>query len=114
LDVLEVGPGMGHFVVWAAGLGANVHVAAVEINPAAVANVNRNAALHGVADRVQCALGDVYRSPVTEARQFDVIFWDPPFSRGDLSLSAKTNLERAVWDPGYSGLTQYITGPASS
>lgn len=108
LDVLEIGPGMGHFVVCAASSGPNVRVTAVEINPAAVANVQRNAVLHGVADRVQCAVGDVYVAPVTDGKQFDVIFWDPPFSKGDPSLTTQAGLERAVWDPGYAGLTQYI------
>lgn len=109
LDVLEIGPGMGHFVVCAASLGPNVQVTAVEVNPAAVANVQRNALLNGVSDRVRCAVGDVYMASVTEGKQFDVIFWDPPFSKGDPSLSTQANLERAVWDPGYAGLTQYIT-----
>lgn len=108
LDILEIGPGMGHFVVCAAASGPNVYVTAVDINPAAVENVRRNAALHGLANRVQCGVGDVYKSPVVKGKQFDVIYWDPPFSRGDLSLRSQSNLERAVWDPGYSGLTQYI------
>ena len=108
IDVLEIGPGMGHFVISATSLGPNVHVTAVDINPAAVTNVVQNAALHGVSDRVSCAVGDVYNAPVTEGKKFDVIFWDPPFSKGDLSLSSSTNLERAVWDPGYAGLTQYV------
>ena len=109
LDVLEIGPGMGHFVVGAATLGPNVHVTAVDVNPAAVENVLRNAALHCISDRVSCAVGDVYNSTVAEGKKFDIIFWDPPFSKGDLSLRSRTNLERAVWDPGYAGLTQYIS-----
>jgi len=108
LDVLEIGPGMGHFVISAASLGPNVRVTAVDINPAAVANVQRNADRHGVTNRVSCAVGDVYKSLVTDGKKFDIIFWDPPFSRGDLSLTTQANLERAVWDPGYAGLTQYI------
>jgi len=108
LDVLEIGPGMGHFVISAASLGPDVYVSAVDINPAAVTNVQRNAALHGITNRVSCAVGDVYESPVTNGKQFDIIFWDPPFSKGDLSLTTQGNLERAVWDPGYAGLTQYV------
>lgn len=108
LEILEIGPGMGHFVVCAASLSPRVHVTAVDINPAAVENVTRNAARHGVQDRVSCSVGDVYRAPVTVGKTFDIIFWDPPFSRGDLSLREHTQLERAVWDPGYEGLTQYI------
>lgn len=109
LDILEIGPGMGHFAVCAASLGANVNVTAVDINPAAVENVNRNAERHGVQDRVTCSVGDVYEAPLTAGKTFDVIFWDPPFSRGALSLREHTQLERAVWDPGYEGLNQYIS-----
>jgi methylase of polypeptide subunit release factors len=108
LEILEIGPGMGHFVVCAASLGPRIHVTAVAINPAAVENVHRNAARHGVQDRVSCAVGDVYSAPVTAGKTFDIIFWDPPFSRGESALREHTQLERAVWDPGYEGLTQYI------
>jgi methylase of polypeptide subunit release factors len=108
LDILEIGPGMGHFAVCAASLGPNIKVTAVDINPAAVENVNRNATRHGVQDRVTCSVGDVYKAPVTAGKTFDIIFWDPPFSRGALSLREHTQLERAVWDPGYEGLIQYL------
>jgi tRNA1(Val) A37 N6-methylase TrmN6 len=74
-----------------------------------VENVNINAARHGLADRVTCSVGDVYSAPVTAGKTFDVIFWNPPFSRGDNALRAQTQLERSVWDPGYDGLTQYIS-----
>jgi methylase of polypeptide subunit release factors len=108
LDILEIGPGLGHFVVCAASLGPHITVTAVDINPAAVENVTINATLHGVADRVRCAVGDVYTAAVTDGKTFDMIFWDPPFSKGDPSLAASTALERAVWDPDYAGLQQYI------
>ena len=108
LDLLEIGPGMGHFVVCAASLGPNIHVTAVDINPSAVENVKMNAARHGVLERVSCTVGDVYKASVTAGKTFDIIFWDPPFSRGADSLREHTQLERAVWDPGYEGLTQYI------
>ena len=68
-----------------------------------------NATRHGVQDRVYCSVGDVYQAPVTVGKTFDIIFWDPPFSRGDVSLRGQTQLERAVWDPGYDGLNQYIS-----
>jgi methylase of polypeptide subunit release factors len=109
LDILEIGPGMGHFAVCAVSLGSNVNVTAVDINPAAVENVNRNAARHSVQDRIICSVGDVYEASVTAGKTFDIIFWDPPFSRGALSLREHTQLERAVWDPGYEGLSQYIS-----
>lgn len=51
----------------------------------------------------------MYRAPLTAGKTFDIIFWDPPFSRGDISLREHTQLDRAVWDPGYEGLTQYIS-----
>lgn len=109
LNILEIGPGMGHFVVCAASMGPNVRVTAVDINPSAVENVDINAARHGVQDRVTCAQGNVYEAPVTEGKTFDVIYWDPPFSRGRDALSEQTQLERAVWDPAYAGLSQYIS-----
>ena len=109
LELLEIGPGLGHFAICAASLGPHVTVTAVDVNPAAVENVTRNAALHGVADRVNCALGDVFSATVTAGKTFDIIFWDPPFSKGDPALAAYATLERAVWDPDYAGLQQYIS-----
>ena len=109
LEILEIGPGVGHFVVAAASLGPNIQVTAVDISPAAVENVQQNAVRHSVADRVHCTVGDVYTSSLTEGKTFDIIFWDPPFSKGDPSLVVNAALERAVWDPAYEGLTQYIS-----
>lgn len=107
-EILEIGPGVGHFMICAASLAPQVQVTGVDINPAAVANVVANAALHGVAQRVQCAVGDVYNAPVTRGKTFDLIYWDPPLSKGDPALATQTSLERAVWDPDSHGLTQYI------
>jgi methylase of polypeptide subunit release factors len=109
IDVLEIGPGMGHWAVSAAAMDARVHVTAVEINPAALDNVIANAKLHAVEDRLNAGLGDVYKSDVVGDKQFDIIYWDPPFSRGSDALASNSSLERAVWDPAYAGLTQYIT-----
>lgn len=108
IDVLEIGPGMGHWAVCAAAMDTRVHVTAVEINPAAVENVRANAKLHAVEDRLTVGLGDVYKSDVVGNKKFDVIYWDPPFSRGSDALADNESLERAVWDPAYAGLTQYI------
>jgi len=108
-EVLEIGPGIGHFVTSAALSGPNVHVTAVDINPASVENVNRNASLHGVSDRVSCAVGDVFDSPVTVGKKFDVIFWDPPKTyNDDPTLCERTNLDRALYDPEHAGMKQFV------
>jgi len=108
-DVLEIGPGIGRFVICAALSGPNVLVTAVDINPASVENVNRNAVLHGVSDRVSCAVGDVFNATVTVGKKFDVIFWDPPkICNEDPTLGARTNLERSVYDPEHEGMKQFV------
>jgi len=108
LEVLEVGPGMGQFTVLAAEMSERVNVTAVDVNPAAVTCTKANAEHRGVADRVTAGLGDVYKADVVGEKKFDLIWWDPPFSKGDSDLANKSSLERALWDPEYAGVTQFV------
>ena len=77
-DVLDMGAGAGAASVFAAGRGARV--VAVDINPAAVRCVRLNALAHGVEDRVETRLGDLF-APVAGER-FDLVLFNPPYFDG--------------------------------
>lgn len=103
-ELLEIGPGTGAISVTAALNGAK-RVVAVDINPDAVKNAQLNAKNHGVEDRVEVRLGNLYEA-LKPNEKFDVIFWNTPFG-----LTEEENipvLERAVYDPGYKATERFI------
>jgi ribosomal protein L11 methyltransferase len=61
--VLDIGTGSGILAIAAAKLGA-ASVLALDIDPDAVGSARANAARNGVADQVECMLGDIERDPL--------------------------------------------------
>jgi release factor glutamine methyltransferase len=97
--VLDMGTGCGVNALLAARQGAQV--LAVDVNPASVAAAERNARAAGVADWIECRVGDVFEG--IEER-FDLIVFDPPFrwfAPGDM-------LDRAFSDDGYATLRTFF------
>jgi release factor glutamine methyltransferase len=76
--VADVGTGSGILAVCAAKYIPNAHVIAVDISPAALAIARRNAAKHGVAERIEFVESDLFAAVATEAR-FDYIVSNPPY-----------------------------------
>ncbi len=94
-----MGTGCGVNAILAARQGAKV--VAVDVNPAAVTAAERNARAAGVADRIECRVGDVFQG-IEEC--FDLIVFDPPFrwfAPGDM-------LDRAFSDDGYASLRTFF------
>jgi release factor glutamine methyltransferase len=84
-DVLDVGTGSGCLAVAVARRHAGARVTAVDLNPEALAVAARNAARHGVAERVRFVAGDVY-GPLAAGERFDFILSNPPYiRRGDIA-----------------------------
>lgn len=102
----EIGPGTGAISVTVALAGAS-RVVAIDINPAAVANTRKNARLHSVEHIVTVYEGDVY-SPLGPNDQFDTIFWNVPF--GFVEDRKLSDLEKAVFDIGYTSIEKFIRG----
>lgn len=81
--VLDVGTGSGAIAVALARQHKGARVTAVDASPEALAVAGRNAARHGVADRVRFLEGDLFAPVVGE--QFDFILSNPPYvAREDL------------------------------
>ncbi|MEU4807384.1 methyltransferase [Actinosynnema sp. NPDC023587] len=96
---LEMGCGAGVASVLAAQRGCSP-VVAVDINPAAAENAARNAARHGVADRVRALTSDLFEA-LDDNDLFDVVFWNSPFIEAPEDRAYAKQIERAVMDPGY-------------
>lgn len=87
-EVLDVGCGSGVLAVLAAKRGAVV--VAVDASEEAVLCTQVNAALHGVSQRVEAIVGDLYE-PVA-GRRFDLIISNPPY----LPLEPRDELDK-LW-----------------
>ena len=78
--VLDVFSYIGGWGVQAAAFGAQ-HVTCVDSSEAALEGVRNNAALNGVADKVECLAGaafEVMKQLIDAQRRFDVVIIDPP------------------------------------
>jgi release factor glutamine methyltransferase len=81
-QVLDLCTGTGCIAVTIAQQQPAAQLTAVDRNPLAVQVAGRNAARHGVADRVTVVDGDLY-SPLPADSQFDLIVSNPPYIRDD-------------------------------
>jgi release factor glutamine methyltransferase len=75
--LLEVGTGSGAVAVAIALERPRAHLVATDISQAALEIARENADVHGVADRIRWALGDLF-GPVAGER-FDAIVSNPPY-----------------------------------
>src|SRR6266542_343189 len=76
--VLDVGTGSGNLAVAIARHHKGARVTAVDISPDALAVAQRNAAKHGVADRVRFLRGDLFEA-VPGGERFDFVISNPPY-----------------------------------
>ncbi len=80
--VLDLGTGSGNLAVSIAKYQPTAQVTAVDISIEALAVASRNAAKHGVAERVAFLHGDLF-APLPADAQFDFIVSNPPYIRHD-------------------------------
>jgi release factor glutamine methyltransferase len=97
--VLDLGTGSGVNAILAASRGATV--VAVDINPHALEAARHNAAVNGVADRIEIRQSDVFSD--VEGR-FDLIVFDPPFRW----FAPRDLFEAATADENYRALTTFF------
>lgn len=103
-EILEIGPGTGAISITEALRGAG-KVLAIDINPDAVANTDENIKKYELQEKVEVRQGDLY-SALKEREKFDTIFWNTPF--GLIDEGEITDLEKAVYDPGYKATERFI------
>jgi release factor glutamine methyltransferase len=76
--VLDIGTGSGNLAIAVARNHKGARVTAVDLSPGALAVAGRNAAKHGVADRVRFLGGDLFAA-VPAGERFDFILSNPPY-----------------------------------
>ena len=97
--VLDMGTGSGSLGILAAGKASRV--LAVDLNPYAVGTARANAALNGVADRVEVRRSDIF-SAVDGT--FDMIIFNPPFQW----FPARDVADTAGQDENYAALRRFF------
>lgn len=76
--VLDLGTGSGNLAVTIAHRHPGACVTAVDISPEALQVAARNAARHGVADRIVFLEGDLF-APLPAGKRFDFVVGNPPY-----------------------------------
>jgi release factor glutamine methyltransferase len=83
--VLDVGTGSGCIAVAVAKKHKSAQVTAVDVSPEALAVAGRNAAKHGVSERVRFLEGDLF-GPLGADERFDFVLSNPPYiPHGDIA-----------------------------
>jgi release factor glutamine methyltransferase len=77
-SVLDIGTGSGAIPVAVAKRHSGAKVTATDVSPDALAVARRNAAKHGLGERVRFLAGDLFEPIPTEER-FDFILSNPPY-----------------------------------
>jgi release factor glutamine methyltransferase len=83
--ILDVGTGSGCIAVAVARQHKGARVTATDISPDALAVASRNAAKHGIGERIRFVQGDLF-APLAAGERFDFILSNPPYiRRGDMA-----------------------------
>jgi release factor glutamine methyltransferase len=76
--ILDIGTGSGAIPVAVAKRHKTAKVTATDISPEALAVARRNAAKHGVTERIRFLSGDLF-APIAAEERFDFILSNPPY-----------------------------------
>jgi release factor glutamine methyltransferase len=108
--VLDIGTGSGCIAVSIAHQRKDARVTAVDISPDALEVAKRNAARHGIADRIAFLQGDLFAS-LREEMTFDLVVSNPPYISeaefAGLAPDVRDHEPRVALDGGPDGLTFY-------
>lgn len=77
-QILDIGTGSGCIAVSLAKLLPSAHVTALDISPAAIAVARRNAAKHGVLNRIDLIVSDLC-SALSDKWRYSVVCSNPPY-----------------------------------
>ncbi len=82
-NILDIGAGCGNIPVTLTKNLATVYVTSIDINSDALKTAQKNAEVHGVADRIQFLHQDVFEDNMNSFPQFDLIVANPPYIAED-------------------------------
>lgn len=108
--VLDIGTGSGCIAVSIAHQKKDAHVTATDVSPDALAVAKKNAAKHGVADRMTFLQGDLF-GPLPPGSTFDLVVSNPPYIAqsefASLAPDVRDHEPRMALDGGPDGLAFY-------
>ncbi len=104
-NFLEIGCGAGYGAILAVKRGAK-HAVATDINPAATENTKLNCALHKLESRIDVIESDLFSNIKGE---YSTIYWNHPFITAPKGYVFENIIERAIFDPGYELLSDFIS-----
>lgn len=92
--ICDMGTGSGCIGITLAHQRKDAQIIAVDISEAALEVAKRNAARHGVSDRVKFVVSDCFEALEPPQQQFDMVVSNPPY----VAESAMVGLQREVRD----------------
>jgi release factor glutamine methyltransferase len=108
--VLDLGTGSGCIAVTIAHEKKDARVTATDVSPDALEVARRNAACHGVAERVTFLQGDLF-APLSSGAAFDLVVSNPPYIAhhefAELQREVRDHEPRGALDGGADGLAFY-------
>lgn len=108
--VLDIGTGSGCIAISLAHQKKDAHVTATDVSPDALAVAKRNAAKHGVAERMTFRQGDLFGA-LPAGATFDMVVSNPPYiAQGEfasLAPDVRDHEPRIALDGGPDGLAFY-------
>jgi release factor glutamine methyltransferase len=108
--VLDIGTGSGNLAVAVAKRHKGARVTATDVSPGALAVAARNAAKHGVGERVSFLRGDLF-APLTRGERFDFILSNPPYiphaDIASLAVGVRDYEPHLALDGGPSGFAMF-------
>jgi release factor glutamine methyltransferase len=108
--VLDLGTGSGCIAISLAQQKKDARVTAVDVSPDALTVARRNAARHGVADRIDFLQGDLF-TPLAPGSASDLVVSNPPYiAPGEFAALApdvRDHEPRIALDGGSDGLAFY-------
>ncbi len=107
LQIADVGTGSGIIAITVAKHVKHCHVTAIDISPVVLEVAKRNAAKHGVAERIDFVKSDLFAALPSEVK-FDLVLSNPPYvatsELAGLALDVRDHEPHLALDGGKSGI----------
>ncbi|MGI9168057.1 MAG: peptide chain release factor N(5)-glutamine methyltransferase [Pyrinomonadaceae bacterium] len=107
-DICDVGTGSGCVAVTLLHERPRAHAIGIDISETAIQVAQRNAAYHGVAERVHFVASDIFSALARDETKFDLIVSNPPYIAGStlegLQREVRDHEPRGALTPGTDGL----------
>jgi len=106
--ICDVGTGSGCIAVTLLHQRARAHAVGIDISETALQVAQRNAARHGVAERMRFVASDIFSALKAEEARFDLVVSNPPYVPGSelegLQREVRDHEPREALTPGSDGL----------